>query len=64
MINGCTCSAVMRKYEIKSQCRMIRLDSVKHQQMDKHGHESLLGEIKWFLMLETQAQDFVIGKID
>jgi hypothetical protein len=64
MLNGCTCSAVMSKYEMKSQCRMIRLDSVKHQHMNDSRHGDLLGKVEWFLMLETKAQDFVIGKID
>jgi len=26
--------------------------------------KDLLGEVEWFLVLETEAQDFVIGKID
>jgi hypothetical protein len=51
MIDSCTCSAVMSKYEIELQCRMIRLDSVKHQHMNGSGHGNLLGEVEWFLML-------------
>lgn len=26
--------------------------------------KDLLGEVEWFLVLETETQDFVIGKID
>jgi hypothetical protein len=54
----------MSKYELKSQCRIIRLDSVKRQQRFKYGYEDLLGKVEWFLVFETQAQYLVIGKID
>jgi hypothetical protein len=32
--------------------------------MNDSRHGNLLGKVEWFLMLETKAQDFVIGKID
>ena len=32
--------------------------------MNDSRHGNLLGKVERFLMLETQAQDFVIGKID
>jgi len=32
--------------------------------MNDSGNLHLLRKVEWFLMLETQAQDFVVGKID
>jgi hypothetical protein len=32
--------------------------------MNDSRHGNLLGKVEWFLVFETQAQDFVIGKID
>ena len=37
---------------------------MKYQKRFKYRYEDLLGEVERFLMLETKAQDLVIGKID